>query len=796
MKVLFAVSNESVSEAIVKQYQKDYKEIISYKNVYYFNAILKEIQKDKSYNRIVISEDLEPFANNNYDTIDRFLFEKLDSISDESSDVEGTDIPIILISTDRRAKGDSILLKLFSIGVYNAIIGPDRNIEEVCRLINKPRTKKDAKVYYKIEAEDASYQAENEENVNEVEIQNIITHYKKLGKNEDRYVDSFNNIASQYTDQQLKVIIKFLPLNVKAVLEAESPKYQELMTFTSGKKKAAVSMNPRNAYTPLDNMPEEKEKTKKEKKEKGFKAKPKKEKEPNVEDINLDILDTPKAEENVGKNFIVPNAFDSRNVKQMNEDIDSEEETDLKFNIPDENKEENEEQPIDLFDLSDEDENEVMNKLNDQEELNDIPEIEEAPKKRRGRPKKVLTEEEQAELERKKATPKRRGRPKKQVETTEQEEPEDLFNLSNDDSNEEDEPVDLFELSDEENEKEDNDDAVDLFNLSDDEESENIIDEIEDSDEEPKKAVNSYENEEEDYFLTTNKQPQVENLSNLLTNDKKIVAFVGAPKNGTSFLVNNLAAMLSESGIDTAILDLTKNKNAYYIYTKNEESLRKISYECMKKLKNGVAQGIPATRTLTVYTALPTNVEESDEDVNMILQTLATRHSLVLIDADFDTPAKYFQLAQEIYLVQSMDILTIQPLTAFLRDLKSKHVLDSQKLRIVINKELRVKSLSPKVLIGGMAYYNEPAMTFMTELFDKDKVKYCTIPFEIENYSRYLEELVDCEISTKGYTKVFMSNLKNLADMVYPLLNKQSYGYNGSGVDYSKANKGRNFFGN
>ena len=46
-EVLFAVSNEEISEAIVKKYQKNYKEIISYKNVYYFNAILKEIQKDK-----------------------------------------------------------------------------------------------------------------------------------------------------------------------------------------------------------------------------------------------------------------------------------------------------------------------------------------------------------------------------------------------------------------------------------------------------------------------------------------------------------------------------------------------------------------------------------------------------------------------------------------------------------------------------------------------------------------------------------------------------------------------------
>ena len=33
MKVLFAVSNEEISEAIVKKYQKEYKEIISYNNI-------------------------------------------------------------------------------------------------------------------------------------------------------------------------------------------------------------------------------------------------------------------------------------------------------------------------------------------------------------------------------------------------------------------------------------------------------------------------------------------------------------------------------------------------------------------------------------------------------------------------------------------------------------------------------------------------------------------------------------------------------------------------------------------
>ena len=112
MRVLFAVNNEKISEAITKKYQSMYKEIISGKNVYFFNAIIKELQKDKSYDRIVIGEDLEPYANNNYEVIDNFLYDKLDSISDEASNSREGDIPIILIATDRRERRDSLLAKL------------------------------------------------------------------------------------------------------------------------------------------------------------------------------------------------------------------------------------------------------------------------------------------------------------------------------------------------------------------------------------------------------------------------------------------------------------------------------------------------------------------------------------------------------------------------------------------------------------------------------------------------------------------------------------------------------------
>ena len=112
MKVLFAVNDEKSSAAIVKKYQKEYKEIISYKKVYYFNAILKELQRDKTYDRIVISEDLEEFSSTSYEQQDKYIFERLDNISDEASNAKGREVPIIVICSERRIKSEELLVKL------------------------------------------------------------------------------------------------------------------------------------------------------------------------------------------------------------------------------------------------------------------------------------------------------------------------------------------------------------------------------------------------------------------------------------------------------------------------------------------------------------------------------------------------------------------------------------------------------------------------------------------------------------------------------------------------------------
>ena len=214
-------------------------------------------------------------------------------------------------------------------------------------------------------------------------------------------------------------------------------------------------------------------------------------------------------------------------------------------------------------------------------------------------------------------------------------------------------------------------------------------------------------------------------------------------------------------------MDTTKNRNSYYIYTRNEEELRQIAANSIDGLSNGIANGISVNKNLTVYTSLP-NEGDGIENVDKVLETLLKQHSLILIDTDFETPLGYFKQSQETYLVQTLDVLTIQPLTAFLRELKSRNILDERKLKVILNKAVKIRGITDKTIIGGMAYYNDPAMSFMTELFDRNMMRYVSIPFEEETYTKYLENIIECNISLKGYSKVFMQTLKELANMVYP----------------------------
>ena len=424
----------------------------------------------------------------------------------------------------------------------------------------------------------------------------------------------------------------------------------------------------------------------------------------------------------------------------------------------------------------------------DDEIEDDVQKILEETPKRRGRPRKNINIEETVE----EIKPKRRGRPRKNPIEETIDKNEDFDDI---DQNIEIQEVESADFENQENDFQELDNNM-LPGFDDDENDEdtnnyntieNRLPGFEDEDEEvdstedyeeyntsfySEENTTSYSNNNRNdtYMKTYDNVFDDEEFEGLLSKEKKVVSFVGTSKNGTSFIVNNVAMILSNMCINTAILDATTNKNAYYIYTKNDDNLRKIASNSFENLTNEIAEGIKVNSNLTVYTTIPSKSEQI-KDSRPILETLIRNHSLVLIDCDFSTPIEYFDKSQEIYLVQTMDVLTIQPLTEFLRELKVKNVLEDRKIRVVLNKLLRIKGVSAKNIIGGMSNYNDPEMSFMTELFNRNTVKVSAqIPFDEDVYIKYLSNLVECEIQINRYPKEFKQKLNALAESIYPLL--------------------------
>ena len=277
-----------------------------------------------------------------------------------------------------------------------------------------------------------------------------------------------------------------------------------------------------------------------------------------------------------------------------------------------------------------------------------------------------------------------------------------------------------------------------------------------------------------------NVEPKVNNNYSIPTNNmqmnnqvnsKNVFSFVGTSKNGTSFLVNSLGILFSSIGINTAIVDLTKNKNDYYMCTNNEERLREIATLSIIKLEKGIAEGVQINKNLSVYTGLPTN-DTNKLNSKMVIDILKKNHTLVLLDCDFETNLEYYTYSNQIFTVQSLDVLTMQPLTIHLKKLKELGIISDSKISIILNKEVPVKGLTKKLMIGGLSMYNSPNMEERVELFNRDNVKVYSVPFDIQAYQKYLENIVHCKFEIAGYPKKFITELQHIAENIYPEITK------------------------
>ena len=255
------------------------------------------------------------------------------------------------------------------------------------------------------------------------------------------------------------------------------------------------------------------------------------------------------------------------------------------------------------------------------------------------------------------------------------------------------------------------------------------------------------------------------NINELLQENKKVVSFLGSKQSGTTFIINNIAKIMAKRDIDVAILDMTSNKDTYYIYTQNKESVRVSIKDCFKNLSEGKLNGLHVENKLTVYTDLP-NEKAYRVKAENILETLLKKHQIVLIDTDFSTNIDYFTYSQQVYLVQTMDVLTIQPLTEFLSKLKSQNAINSDKIRIILNKYMSLDGITVKQLIGGLAFYNDPSMSYMQQLFEKNGVRYTTISYDQNAYEVYLQDVARYQVSIDYHSNEFRMQLERLADDV------------------------------
>ena len=625
MKVLFAVSNEKITEQVVAKYQVMFNELLSYKEVYYYNAIVKELEKNKDYNAIVIDESLESVSN---DKGDQYLLNNLDAITDIAVNNENTQIPIILICKADRQPAEEFLEKIYKIGIFNALILKDRKISKICEYINNPRNKKDAKKYYQINVDDTEVVADTEhDSIAKTELKNILNYYAKLGNDTSKYSETFERIAEQYTDVELVYIIARFPENVKNVLMSENQRFRNLMSIDPSK---------------LQQMEQAKK--------------------------QQEMVEKPKPVVHQEENT---NTFTQEEAKDLNVSIEPKQEENIHIVSNEYDIEEKEEQ------------------VHENKNVAITPNIE---------PQKV------------------------EVNNS------DDFNNTN--------PTNTN------------------VNYNQNQNTNNM----------------NYNYVEQTPNMNRNMDVQVQNVANQV-NSKNVFSFVGTSKNGTSFLVNSLAILFSSIGINTAIVDLTKNKNDYYMCTNNEDRLREIATLSIIKLEKGIAEGVQINKNLSVYTGLPTN-DTNKLNSRAVIDTLKKNHTLILLDCDFETNLEYYTYSNQIFTLQSLDVLTMQPLTIHLKKLKELGIISDSKISIILNKEVPVKGLTKKLMIGGLSMYNSPNMEERVQLFNKDNVKVYSVPFDIQAYQKYLENIVHCKFEITGYPKKFITELQLIAENIYPEITK------------------------
>ena len=888
MKVLFAMGNDQVSTNVANRYYEKYGEVLEYKNVFFFKALIEEVKRDKTYDRIVISEELEQFRAKDLEQVDRYLFNSIDKITDEIQDSD-----IIFICSDRREKGDAFVSKLFSIGIYNLLLGDDRNVNPLCEIIKKPKNKREAKQYLNIDASSiVNTSMTTDDEVDEFQMRSILSFYEGIRNQPEKYLETFDRIAEQYSRKQLKIIVSMLPKQITdVVLQADRYKY--------------LSSSPQQD-TPAQVAPQTQVKEQKPKtggffgvfrKHKVEQPQPKVEKQvPPVQSIQQGgQVDLSSNEDEQKQAELMARAREEAKAREKAE-AEAKKQSELaeKARAEAEAKKQAELAAKAKAEVEARQQAELAAKAKAEVEARQQAELAakakaEAEAKQQAelaaKAKAEAEAKQQAELAAKakaeaearqqaelvaKAKAEAEARHKAELDkiAAERREKEKLAELAKIEEQE--------KINDIEKAKKDAEHAA-KERLAQMAKNENVIVEVKpnlnapDRPVEPVKNVQpisqkisdvikaNSENKQQD---TAKKEEVVKNIqenknANSVTNEnpqqnvkpnpvvvsedekrmkveqeklameqkrikeeqakleeekkrlreeqeklinaqnqlkanatneynvpqytntptttqiapldyKKMVVFVGANKVGTTFMTNAIAHSMANAKINTSILDMTRDRSMFYLYNQNDKTLRKRAEECMQKVMDGDDCYLETTnRYLKVYTTIPGTLTDPRRGYKhkAIIETVKSNCNLTIVDADFTTPIDYFDQANEVYLVQDLDLLKMPDTTLFLRELKNRG-MDMKKIRIIINKYVKT-SLSQKQIVQTLSSYSDPSMSFYDTVLPGKVMSYL-VPYNLNNYAKYVDSVCSGVLSYKGYSADFMQAIDEIGSAIFP----------------------------
>lgn len=253
---------------------------------------------------------------------------------------------------------------------------------------------------------------------------------------------------------------------------------------------------------------------------------------------------------------------------------------------------------------------------------------------------------------------------------------------------------------------------------------------------------------------------------------KKVVCLIGAPKVGTTFCINAISTMLYKKKITVGIVDMTKKRDSYTLYTYDNEGKRAIAAESLRYASNGMNEPLVYGK-LSVYTGVP-GEDRKQYQAATVIETVSANNSVTLIDCDFSTPAEYYRLSSEIYIVQDMDVLNVNQITMFLRELKTRGIPMS-KIKVIINKHVKC-ALTSKDILDGIATYSSPDLKMFDELFPASEMQYFILPFDQDNYTKYIEMMFKYSNSFNSFTKDFRTALSQIVHSIYPVVMSSEIG--------------------